>query len=805
MDLTNVVSTLTLWVGAILAIAGGSFLIIYFYAMHKRHESEKAYEYNLTFLNIKIPSDNETETKVAETLFSNLWGFKKNYWQSMFSGQYRVSFEIVSKSNGIGFYVVVPDDIALLVEKQINAAYPTAEIDIVNPQEIWDRGAYTKVVELKLKGANYYPIKNHEDIKNDTISAITSAMSKLGEDEVLAVQYVIQPSSDNWRLEGRSFARGVKNAAANPEKKTNIDTAFLEGVEKKIAHPGFYVKIRLVSIAKDKFTAEGNVQNLISAFEEFSDVNYNRFVQNTWISQKKLVDDFIYRRMHVTEIAVPVTGLTIYSNTSVLNTVEMASIFHMPNKNVQTPNIIWLQARRAAAPTNLPTEGLYLGKSIFRGVEKPVYMKREDRARHFYIIGQTGTGKSVFMKWMALQDIINGEGVAIIDPHGTDITDLLPLIPKERMNDVIYFDAADVERPMGLNMLEADSEEEQHMIINSFIDLLYKLYDPNHQGIMGPLLERTIRNVMLTAMTDPDATMVDVMRILIDENYQKKFIERLDNPMVKKYWEEQAKTTQNRKGETMGYFTAKFDRLTTDKTMRNLLGQPKSAFRIPDIMENKKILLIDLAKGKLGEENSNFIGLLLVPRILSAALARQRFIGKKEFPHFYLYVDEFQNFATTSFATILSEARKYKLDLIVGHQFVSQLDEKIKEAIFGNVGTICSFRVGVDDAEYLENQFGPTFTKRDMINIPIFNSYMRLLVDGHPTAPFSMRIDTEKALIRPTEEEKARGQQIIEMSRQKYGRDAKEVEEFIFGRMGMYDEPELPPAMSAFSKSKLPF
>lgn len=222
-----------------------------------------------------------------------------------------------------------------------------------------------------------------------------------------------------------------------------------------------------------------------------------------------------------------------------------------------------------------------------------------------------------------------------------------------------------------------------------------------------------------------------------------------------------------------------------------------------DIMENKKILLVDLAKGKLGEENSNFIGLLLVPRILSAALSRQRFIGKQDFPHFYLYVDEFQNFATTSFSTILSEARKYKLDLIVGHQFISQLDDKIKEAIFGNVGTICSFRVGTDDAEYLENQFGPTFTKRDMINIPIFNSYMRLLVDGHPTPPFSMRVDTDLAFHQPKDEEV--GRQIVEMSRQKYGRDAKEVEEFINRRMGLYDEPELPPPVPGFPKSRIPF
>lgn len=794
---------ITLYVFILIGAIWGIVLIV---AKIKRAQAEKKLEYNLTFLNIRVPKDNEIEVKVAENMFASLMGFRRGFWQSLFSGQYRISFEIVAKSDGIGFYVVVPDDIANLVEKQINAAYPSAEIDVIDPQEIWDRGKYTQVVELKLKAPNFYPIKGYEDMKNDSISGITSAISKMRDNEVSAIQYIIQPSGDSWRHAGRAFISKIKNASANPEKKTNIDTSFLEAIEKKIGHPGFYAKIRLVAIAEDKFTTQAHIQNMVTAFEQFTDISYNRFVKRRFIPAKKLVDDFIYRRMHVVDLHIPIVDIQVYTNVAVLNTVEMGTIFHMPNKNIETPSILWLQSRRSAAPVNIPEQGLYLGKSIFRGVEKEIHMALPDRERHLYIIGQTGTGKSVFMKWLALQDIRNGEGLAMIDPHGTDIDDLLPQIPPERMKDVILFDASDIEMPMGINMLEHHNEEEKHMLINAFIALLYKLYDPNHQGIMGPLLERAIRNVMLTAMVDPEATMVDVLRLMIDNKYSQKFIDKLEDPLVKRYWtDEVAHTSEARKGETMGYFVSKFDRFVTEKLMRNIIGQPKSAFDLNDIMANKKILLIDLAKGKIGEENSTFLGLLLVPRILAAAFNRHTLIGeKKNFPDFFLYVDEFQNFATPDFATILSEARKYKLDLIVGHQFVSQLDDDIKEAIFGNVGSMCTFRVGNDDAEYLKNHFGPTFTEKDLINLPMFNAYVRLLVNGQPTAPFSMRVDTDQAFNQPSDPEVAR--KIREMSRNTYGRPAKEVEEYINERMGL-NEPALPPLpnIPGLGKGRIPF
>jgi hypothetical protein len=804
MGLNSAINNLMSLIFYVLIFSFVFFGVIYWIFSFLKKRGEAKDIYNLTFLQIKLPKNNEIEIEAAEHMFSNLMGFKKTFWKALMSSEYRISFEIVSKQDGIGFYVVVPDDIVSIVEKQINAAYPSAEIDIVNPHEVWDRGEVTRVAELSLRGPAYYPIKVYEELKNDSLSSITSAMSKMGPDEVVAVQYVIQPAPDSWRLAGRKHIATSRAAAADPEKPVNVDTNFLEGIEKKINQPGFYTKIRLVSIAKDSYTAQNHIMNLQSSFEQFTDPKYNRFVLKTgflW-GTKKIIDDFIFRRIAFRNIRIPLLDIQLYLDTPILNTVELCTVFHFPNKEISTPNIIWLTARRAAVQTNTPTEGLYLGKNLFRGMENSIYMKEKDRARHFYIIGQTGTGKSVFLMELALQDIMNGEGLAVIDPHGTDIEELLTKIPPERLDDVIYWDVSDTERPMGLNLLEASSEEEKHMVINSFIALLYKMYDPNRQGIMGPQLERAIRNVMLTAMTDPNSTMVDVLRLLIDPSYAQKFIDKVDDPLVKRFWtDEMAKTSDFHKSEKMGYFVSKFDRFVTDQTMRNILGQPNSSFNIEEIMANKKILLVDLAKGKIGEENSTFLGLILVPKILTAALSRHVLIGKQDFPNFYLYVDEFQNFATPDFETILSEARKYKLNLIIAHQFIEQLPEDIQEAVFGNIGTMCTFRIGADDAEVMENYYGPVFTKQDLSNLPVGNCYVRLLVDGHPMEPFSMFIDWEDVVSKPKSTDIA--QRIKEQSRNKYGVPKGEVEEYINARAG-FNEPE-PPPLPKLDKKKIPF
>ena len=416
-------------------------------------------------------------------------------------------------------------------------------------------------------------------------------------------------------------------------------------------------------------------------------------------------------------------------------------------------------------------------------------MIEDDRRRHMYIIGQTGTGKSVLLNSLVLQDIKAGKGVALIDPHGSDIDELLEKIPPERAEDVILFDVSDIERPLGLNILEAETEEQKNMMINAFIALLYKLYDPNHQGIMGPQLERAIRNTMLTAMVDKESTLVDVLRLMIDTKYSEKFLPHLTDPLVKRYWtDEMAKTTDYHKSEKTGYIVSKFDRFVTEKFMRNIIGQPRSAIDFSKIMAEKKILLVDLSKGKIGEENSNFLGLILVPRILAAAMGRHVLLGKEDFPDFYLYVDEFQNFATPDFATFLTEARKYKLNLTVANQFIGQLTDKIRDAVFGNVGTLVSFRVGTDDAEYLEKQLAPVFKSADLINNSVGNSYVRLLIDGHPSVPFSMKINKEK--IDSVQKNPQTAQRIRELSRLKYGVPAQEVELYINERAGFTQQDQ---------------
>lgn len=774
----------------ILAIIVG--LIIEWFISRKRKKNILLEEYNLTFMQIKVPPQNEIEVKAAEHFFSNLTGFMRTGLDKLFHEQYRVSFEIVSKKNGIAFYVIAPDDIALLVEKQINAAYPEAEIDIVDPNEIWDRGAYTAVAEMTLSGPPYYPIKIYEDLGSDALSAITSSMSKMNDQEVLAVQYIIEPIGNSWKKAGRTFVGGVKAKASDPEKKVSVDTSFLEGVEKKIAKPGFNVAIRIIAIAENKATAESHIKSVASSFEQFTDLRYNKFKRGK-ISATTLVDNFIYRRINAREIFIPVLDIYLYRNIPLLNIEELATIFHFPNKDVQTPNIIWLGAKRSSAPSNLPDQpepgkGVYFGKNIYRGVETPVYMLTEDRKRHCYIIGQTGTGKSEFMKSLAIQDIYNGEGLAIIDPHGSDIDDLLQKIPEERIEDVILFNAGDTERPLGLNILDVETEEEKHMIINAFIALLYKLYDPNHSGIMGPQLERSYRNVFLTAMSEKGATMVDVLRLLIDPKYAQNFLPKVQDPLVKRYWtDEIAKTSDYHKSEKMGYVVSKIDRFLTDITMRRIIAQPKSAIDFDKIMAEKKILLVDLSKGKIGEENSNFLGLMLVPRILAAAFKRGSMIGTHDFPNFFLYIDEFQNFSTPDIATILSEARKYKLNLVVAHQFIKQLSDDIKEAIFGNVGTMNVFRVGADDAEYLEAQFDPKFTKNDLINNPIGCCYTKMLIKGHPSAPFSMMVDWDK--INATKKNPDIAARVIEYSRNTYGKSASEVDEYISKRAGFNEQP----------------
>ncbi len=761
-----------------LSLLGLSYAVL-LWMRNKGRESESL---NSVLLQVSLPRDNDIKIDAAEQLFSSLASLRKSKRLDYFSRQPHVSFELVGLPGDVRFYVNAPIKLKDFIEKQINGAYPDAEIVQINDPAAKQKESATIAGEynifsdtgkvafasLSLKYDDFKPIKVFKDLAVDSMASVTSVLAKMGEGEGAAIQILIQPANPRWKESGKEYLTKTKKNESNPETaKYSSNAKELEGIENKLTKPGFNTIVRLVVSSSSKEAADAHLSNLIGSFSQYTGMN--QFKKNRHHFKGLFVTDFIYRYF-------PMRG-----HTSVLTSDELATIFHFPNKSVQTPGIHWVTSKRAPAPANIPTEGLYLGKSTFRGISKPVYIQRSDRQRHMYIIGKTGTGKSEFLKQSIMQDIKNGEGLAVIDPHGDLIEDILQLMPPERAEDVILFDPSDLEQPLGFNMLEAQNEQQRHLVVTSVIGLMYKLFDPNKTGIIGPRFEHAVRNAMLTCMYQPGATFMEVVRALTDPAFVQELLPRVEDPVIRRYWTDQiAQTSDFHKSEVLDYIVSKFGRFVTNKMIRNIIGQSESAFNFREAMDTKKILLINLSKGKIGEENSSFLGLVLVPKILVAAMSRQD-IPMDQRQDFFLYVDEFQNFATPDFAQILSEARKYRLNLIVANQFVGQMEEEVKNAIFGNVGTIATFRVGVTDANYLQHEFQPIFTEADLINIDRFNCYMRTIVGGEPVPPFSL--DTTKDI---EAEKRARDPRVAELvkelSRLKYGRNAQIVESEISQR-----------------------
>ncbi len=738
-----------------------------------RQRHERALE--TTLLEISLPRDNEIKIDAAEQLFSSLSSIKGTKGLlSFLKVPDSVSFEIVARPQDVRFYVGVPNKLRDMVEKQIHGSYPDAQILEADDYNLFENPGKVAYATLKLSKSHYLPIKTYKDLPVDPLSSITSTIGKMQEGEAASVQVIVTPTSDAFKKAARSYITTTKKREANPETaKYSIDQKELEAIEQKITKPGFSTNIRMLVVSSTRESAEAHLDNVIGAFSQFA--SFNSFGKETHRFFKGMaIVDFIYRQLPL----LPKTS-------NVLTTEELATIFHFPNKTVETPSIHWLGARVAPAPASIPTSGLYIGKSIYRGITRPVYIQEDDRRRHMYIIGKTGVGKSEFLKDMILQDIREGRGVCFIDPHDT-IDMLLPLIPPERAEDVILFDPSDTERPMGINMLDAQTEEQKDLIVTSIIGLMYKLYDPNKTGIIGPRFEHAIRNAMLTVMSEPGNTFVEVVRVLTDSSFVQELLPKVQDPIVRRYWTDQiAQTSDFHKSEVLDYIVSKFGRFVTNRMMRNIIGQSKSAFSFREVMDQGKILLISLAKGKIGEDNSSFLGLILVPKILAAAMSRQD-MPLDQRRDFYLYVDEFQNFATPDFGQILSEARKYRLNLVVANQFIGQIEEDVKNAIFGNAGTIVSFRVGVSDANYLQHEFQPVFNEADLINVERFHAYAKTLVNGEPVTPFS--IDMTRNLDEERKMENPRVLELIrELSRLKYGRPRELIEAEVAKRSRLYE------------------
>ncbi|MFH1890767.1 MAG: type IV secretion system DNA-binding domain-containing protein [Candidatus Kuenenbacteria bacterium] len=746
----------------------------------------------------------------AEEFFASIGGMRAQYGLNtfLFGRSDHISFEIIAKDGKIFFAVTTPKYLHRYIEQQIHAQYPHAQITEIDDYNIFKPQSRVAGAYLKFARSNMFPIKTFRKMDSDPLDAITNSLSKLTQSDGAVIQIVCRSSQKYWHKmgvkvvremqKGRKPEQAVKAAGAEgllgkifhsvfsgskemskiaytgkteserrlqneqkgavvSHKLSQMEEEMARGLEEKTSKAGLDVNIRVVVSSVEQSQANMYLDNIVNAFSQYNIYEYgNRFSKAQPKSINRLVADFIYRNFDE-------------SKKLILNTEEISSVYHFPLSICETPNIEWLRSRKAPAPVDTPKEGLILGLNHYRGQETIARIKEGDRRRHVYIIGMTGVGKSVLMENMIKQDIQEGKGVCVIDPHGGLTEAVLEFVPKERTEDVVYFNPADIDRPIGMNMLEASTSEEMDFVCQEMIQIFYKLVtDPS---MIGPMFEHNMRNAMLTLMADKEhpGTMVEIPRMFTDEEFQKYKLQFVTDPMVRAFWEkEMAKTSDFHKSEMLGYLISKVGRFVENEMIRNIIGQPKSGFDFREIMNKQKILLINLSKGQVGEVNSNLIGLIAVSKLQMAALARAS-IPEEERKDFYLYIDEFQNYVTDSIATILAEARKYKLNMTMAHQYIGQLvngqDTKIRDAVFGNAGTMISFRIGVEDAEIMAKQFAPVFAEYDLINIEKYEAIVRLLIDNTASKAFTI------AAYPPEKGDKELAGQIRELSRLKYGRE----------------------------------
>jgi hypothetical protein len=598
--------------------------------------------------------------------------------------------------------------------------------------------------------------------------AVETSIRKIQDGKEITVD-----GSPGWLKALQTIGRAIhesQGGSTNPNPNKNLSPVHQlhqKLLQEKGAKVGFKTFINIMTVAPVKEEAQFQLANILSAFSQYNTAQSNGF-------KAKKIKRFREFMVHTLLRAPQGKGM-------ILNTAEIASLFHPPNYSIDTPGIVWLLARFAPAPPNTPAEGILLGENVFRGQHKRIYLRTEDRRRHVYVIGMTGTGKSTFFENLVLQDIRNGKGVCYIDPHGDVVENVLKKLPRERAKDVIYFDPGNLDRPIGLNLLEWHRPEEKDFLINEFLLMFYKLFDPNRTGMIGPQFEHWARNAALTVMANPEGgTLIEIPRLFTDDAFREQMINHVTDPVVLRFWNEQlAKTADFHKSEMYNYFISKFGRFMTNELMRNIIGQPQSGINFREIMDDQKILLVNLSKGKLGDINAFMLGMIIVAKLNTATLSRQD-TPEEQRKDFYLYVDEFQNIATDTFATILSEARKYRLNLNITHQYIAQLPEDVRNAVFGNVGTMLTFRVGIDDAKFLVNQYAPVFNETDLVNIERFNTYVKYLVDNTPLRPFSLRMLRDE-----TPADASLRDAIVELSNLTYGKERNEVDALIRSRASL--------------------
>lgn len=804
-----------------------SGLFLFFYWQYRRVlRDAKNYERGLKMVSLKIylpPSTDDIEASnrderdivdetisQAQALYGIISSTATKGFKSRVYGQRHISLEISAISGLIDFYIAVPVVLLDVVQQAVMAAYPNARVEEVSDANVFSKtGKLSGTIggEFSLKKYFPNPILTYHESKRDAMRAIINALSVVTGEDGIGIQVMMRPANEGWTSASKRMVRKIKKnrasgktsvkeghfgvkptellevlwkAPQHESKEESVDTQLtameqkqIEAIEEKASFPGFETLIRVVASSSTAARSQVLMKNVAAAFALFDSPSNNGFKFTVTKNVEQFVTSYIFR------------FFPQEFNTCILNSVELATLFHLPDqRNISTSQIERQRSKQVDGPRVLSTEGFMIGHNIYRGVKKEIRLSTNDRRRHLYMIGQTGTGKSKFLENLALQDMLDGKGFAFIDPHGDSAEALLGMVPKERVEDVIYFNPAEMENPVGLNLFEFDTPDQRDFLVQEAIAMLYRLYDPGHTGIIGPRYEHWFRNAALTIMSDPNgSSFIDIPQVFNDDAFAKEKLKYVTDQTVLDFWnKEMAQTSDYHKSEVLGWFVSKFGAFLSNEMMRNIIGQTKSGFNLRKIMDEQKILLVNLSKGKTGELNSQLLGMIFVMKFQAAAMGRAD-IPEDQRKDFGLYVDEFQNFATDSFESILSEARKYRLNLLLANQFVSQLTDKIREAILGNVGTIVSGRIGTTDAELMQKIFTPVFDAEDLTKLPNYEGIVVAQMNGVPSSPFSM------AFLPPLGSSNPQlADALKKLSAAKFGRPRAQVEQEIFKRLRAGDE-----------------
>ena len=701
----------------------------------------------------------EIMNQVYKNIYAIAWDTRKD----KVIGNNYISMELFIEKEVIKFVIGVPDEHFETIEKVIGGFYPGMVSEYIAQPKLLETGKYMDGWEFTLTKDSIFPIRTYESFEADPMDSLLSAYSKVNVDEKLCLQILIQPvedslfktmrkNTDEAKKKKKGFWKELFAMLKTDEKKEekeekNYDYGQnqLGDLDKKLNDEIFSVKMKALATSPDPVRPKKIIDDLAKSFFQYTYSGLNGFKFKHDKDIATFAEHFT-QRLFMSEWSTW-QQIKAMEKRQILNIKELSSLVHLPHpKFNKNSRIRWQNFKLVAAPFDLPDEGILIGWNNYNGIKKEIRLTHEDRFRHTYLIGQTGTGKSTLLITQAVEDMKAGNGFCIMDPHGELVDFIMERFPKERINDLIYFDLSNTEYPIAFNPLDGpETDDERDVVTNDLVEMFVSIYG---EEIFGPRIQDYFRNACFLLMEQPEwGTLIDIMRLFTDDAFAESKIRNVKNPVIAAWWNKTYKKMGDReKAEIIPFIQAKFGPFTTSTYVRNIIGQPKSAFNFGQAMQEGKIILCKLAKGLVGEDNSKLIGRMIAMQIKLAALKRAAIAPEDRAP-FFLYVDEFQNYVSQSFESILSEARKYRLGLTIGHQYMDQLHQKglgwdidLSKTILGNVGTIIALKIGPNDAETLENIFGPEFSKNDLMSSEKFSGVMRMSINGSQSKPFSYQM-----------------------------------------------------------------